>query len=159
MRFPEGFCEQLCELQAVEPELGGSALKRGLQGGVATSDFTKPWVCALETLRVQVETRWVQTMKGTRRLPETSPQSYQWTGREWLCGDSKSKLMMEKMLGSSWRARSVLSSGTFPLTVSACTCMGTPCSVGLCGSQWGTGQPHLTSSSSAVSSPLLKKLW
>lgn len=142
-RFPQGFCEQLgphVSLRQWSQSLGGLSPQQGLQGGAAAPDFSKPRVCTRSFARSSGKEL------GTNRERDAgTSESCQWTSREWLSGEYKSKLMMEKMPGSSWRARSVLSSGTFTLTVSACTCMGTPCSVGPCGTQWGTGKPHLTS--------------
>lgn len=121
--------------------IGGLSPQQGLQGGAATSDFTKPWVCTksfASSSRNKVGTN-------NERDSWTSwnaPQSCQWTSREWLSGDSKSKLMMEKMSGSPWRARSVLSCGIFT------QCMHLHGNTLLCGALWQpvghrTTSPHL----------------
>lgn len=62
------------ELQAVEPELGGSAPRGAYREGQQLQASPSPGF-ASEALQVQVETRWVQTMKGTQGLPETPPKA------------------------------------------------------------------------------------
>lgn len=62
------------ELQAVEPELGGSAPSRAYREGQQLQTSPSPGF-APKALQVQVETRWVQTMKGTHGLPETPPKA------------------------------------------------------------------------------------
>lgn len=63
-----------CELEAVEPDLGGSVPSRGHREGQQLQTSASPGP-APGALHIRVERSWVQTMKGAQGLPEMSPRA------------------------------------------------------------------------------------